>query len=127
MAFGVSDEPFVLGSARFRACGPDPMYFAVVALTFYLTWILASFIGAIIGSHINTTGLGLELAFPMTFVAILMQILVDIQVISTAAAGAAIAIVIEAVSPGSPYVILIAGIISPLVGCYVRSRQKHVE
>ncbi|ANB60042.1 MULTISPECIES: AzlC family ABC transporter permease [Bacillales] len=127
LAFGVSDEPFVLGTARFQSFGPDPLYFGIITIVFYLTWVATSFIGAIIGGHINTQDLGLDLAFPMTFVAILSQIIKDKPIIATALTGAIITIANEIFVPGSPYVILLAGFISPFVGCYLRSRKSNVE
>ena len=45
LAFGVSDEPFVLGSSRFKKYGPDPLYFGIVVGTFYIAWVFSSFIG----------------------------------------------------------------------------------
>ncbi|OEH93014.1 branched-chain amino acid ABC transporter permease [Bacillus solimangrovi] len=126
LAFGVSDEPFVLGSTRFKKFGPDPLYFGVVTVTFYIAWILSSFIGALIGNQIDPQKWGLDLAFPITFVALLIPSLIDKPIITTALTAALIAIGFEYMMPGNEFTIIVTGVLAPLIGLYLQRRLQHV-
>ncbi|WP_221563265.1 AzlC family ABC transporter permease [Alkalihalobacillus sp. TS-13] len=122
LSFGVSDEPFVLGSSRFNRHGPDPLYFGVVALSFYIAWFFSSLIGAMIGNQVDPQKWGLDLAFPVTFVALLIPSLKGKPVIGTALAAVVIAIGLESFMPGSQLTIILTGILAPLVGLYLKGR-----
>jgi len=124
-SFGVSDETFVLGSSRFQKYGPDPLYFAIVAGTFYLAWVFSSLIGAFIGNQIDPQKWGLDLAFPITFAALLIPSLTEKPVIATALTAIGIAIGLEYVMPGNELTIMITGVLSPLVGLYVKRRSQY--
>lgn len=120
LSFGVSDEPFVLGSSRFKKHGPDPLYFGIVIGTFYIAWACSSFIGALIGNQVDPQKWGLDLAFPITFVALLIPSLKGKPIIATAFAGAMIAISLEYLMPGNEFTIIITGVLAPLVGLYLK-------
>ncbi len=122
LSFGVSDEPFVLGSSRFKKFGPDPLYFGVVTATFYFAWSCSSFIGAIIGNQVDPQKWGLDLAFPVTFIALLIPSLKGRPVIATALAAIVIAVGLEHFSPGNQFTIIITGVLAPLVGLYLKRR-----
>ncbi len=122
LAMGVSDEPFVLGSARFKKYGPDPLYFAAVVGTFYIAWILAALLGSLIGNQVDPQKWGLDLAFPVTFAALLIPSLTDKPVIATALAAITIAIGLEYFLPGNEFTIIITGVVAPLVGLYLSRR-----
>lgn len=123
LAIGVSDEPFVLGSSRFQKYGPDPLYFGVVVGTFYIAWILSALLGALIGNQIDPQRWGLDLAFPITFVALLVPGLTGKPVIATALAAAGLVIGLEYFVPGNELTIIITGVLAPLVGLYVQRRS----
>lgn len=125
LSFGVSDEPFVLGSSRFKKYGPDPLYFGIVVGTFYIAWVISSLIGALIGNQIDPQKWGLDLAFPITFVALLIPSLKEKPLIATALAAAVIAIVLEYFMPGNEFTIIITGILAPLVGLYLKRRSQN--
>lgn len=125
LAFGVSDEPFVLGSSRFKKYGPDPLYFGTVTVTFYVAWIFSSLIGALIGNQIDPQKWGLDLAFPVTFAALIVPGLKGRPVIATACAAVAITVVLECVMPGNEFTIIITGILSPLVGLGLNGRYQN--
>ncbi|NGQ94205.1 branched-chain amino acid ABC transporter permease [Brevibacillus sp. SYP-B805] len=127
LSFGVSDEPFVLGSSRFKQYGPDPLYFGIVVGTFYMAWAFSSFIGALIGNQVDPQQWGLDLAFPVTFVALLIPGLQEKPVIATALTAAGLAIGLECVMPGNEFTIIITGVLSPLVGLYVKRRSQDAE
>ncbi len=125
LAFGVSDEPFVLGSSRFKKYGPDPLYFGIVVGTFYLAWAFSSFIGASLGNQIDPLKWGLDLAFPVTFIALLVPGLKEKSVIATALTAAGIAVGLEYLLPGNQFTIIITGVLSPLVGLYLKRRAQN--
>ncbi|TGB00364.1 branched-chain amino acid ABC transporter permease [Sporolactobacillus shoreae] len=125
LAFGVSDEPFVLASSRFKKVGPDPLYFAVVASLFYFAWIFASLLGALMGNQMDPQKWGLDLAFPVTFAALLVPGLKGKPIIGTALAAVIISIVLEYFAPGNQLTIIITGLLAPLVGLYIERRSKH--
>lgn len=120
LSFGISDEPFVLASARFKRVGPEPLYFGIVAGTFYIAWFLASLTGALIGDQIDSEKWGLDLAFPTTFVALLIPGLKGKPVIATALTAVVLACSLEYFMPGNDFTIIITGVLSPLVGLYVK-------
>lgn len=124
LAFGVSDEAFVLGSARFKKYGPDPLYFGIVAGTFYLAWIASSYIGALIGGQIDPLKWGLDLAFPVTFAALLIPLLKGKPVIATALTAAILASGLKYFTPGNELTIILTGVLSPLVGLYIARRSQ---
>jgi 4-azaleucine resistance transporter AzlC len=125
LAFGVSDEPFVLGASRFKKYGPDPLYFGTVTGTFYVAWVFSSLIGALIGNQIDPQKWGLDLAFPVTFIALLMPSLKEKPVIATALTAAVIAFGLEYLMPGNEFTIIITGVLSPLVGLYLKRRSQN--
>lgn len=122
LAVGVSDEPFVLGSARFKKHGPDPLYFGVVVGTFYIAWAFSSLLGALIGNQVDPQKWGLDLAFPVTFTALLIPGLNEKPIIATALAAAVTAIGLEYLMPGNEFTIIITGLLAPLVGLYLKRR-----
>ena len=124
LAYGVSDEPFVLGSARFKKYGPDPLYFGVITGTFYLAWVLSTLIGTLIGNQVDPQKWGLDLAFPITFVALLIPSLKGKPIVATALTATAIGIGLEYFIPGNEFTIIVAGVLAPLVGLYTRGRSE---
>lgn len=126
LSFGVSDEAFVLGSARLKKRGPDPLYFGVVAALFYAVWVLSSLFGALAGNRIDPMKFGLDLAFPVTFAAILFPSLKGKPALATAAAAAVISGVLKALAPGNGFTIIATGVLAPLAGllCSGRARDE---
>lgn len=124
LAYGVSDEPFVLGSARFKKYGPDPLYFGVITGTFYVAWVFSTLMGTLIGNQVDPQKWGLDLAFPITFVALLIPSLKGKPIVATAIAATTIGIGLEYFIPGNEFTIIAAGILAPLVGLYSRGRSQ---
>lgn len=125
LAFGISDEPFVLASSRFKTVGPDPFYFAVVAGIFYIAWIFASLTGALIGGQLDPQKFGLDLAFPVTFAALLVPGLKGKPVIGTALAAVVMTLVLEWMKPGNELTIILTGLLAPLIGLYLHRRTSN--
>lgn len=125
LAFGVSDESFVLGNIRYQKYGADPLYFGIVAGMFYSAWVVASYIGAYLGDLIDPVRWGLDLAFPITFVALLIPSLTHKPIIATAITALGIASILHYMMPNSQFNLILTGIISPLVGLYLARRSHH--
>ncbi|QTM99101.1 branched-chain amino acid ABC transporter permease [Sediminibacillus dalangtanensis] len=127
LSFWVSDEPFVLGSARFTKYGPDPLYFAVISFTFYIAWVFATLAGALIGGEIDPHQWGLDLAFPLTFTALLIPSLRKRPEITTALAAAILTTGMEFVFPDNPLTIIATGVAAPFAGLLMARRDRHVS
>jgi len=125
LSFGVSDEPFVLASSRFKQYGPDPLYFAIVFGIFYIAWAISSLIGALIGNQVDPEKWGLDLAFPVTFAALLIPNLKERPALATALAAVLIALILEYLAPGNEFTIIVTGVLAPLVGVYLKRRSEN--
>lgn len=125
LAFGVTDEPFVLGMARFKQHGPDPLYFGLITAMFYGAWAAASLLGALLGNRIDPYQWGLDLAFPVTFIALVLPALVGKPVIATALTAVLLTLGLEFVLPGNEYTIISVGLIAPLAGLWQTRRERH--
>lgn len=90
--------------------------------TFYVAWVLGSFIGALLGNQVDPQRWGLDLAFPVTFVALLIPSLKGKPVIATALIAVLIATGLEYFLPGNEFTIIVTGILAPLVGVYLTGR-----
>mgnify|MGYP000911238330 CR=1 FL=1 len=117
---GISDEPYVLSSARFKKVGPDPLFFGVVIGTFYIALNSSVLIGALIGNQVDPQKWGLDLAFTVTFAALLMPNLKGKPALATAVAALIIAFSLEYFLPGNEFTIVITGILAPFVGLYLQ-------
>lgn len=124
LSFGVSDEPFVLASNRFRKYGPDPLYFGVVTGTFYIAWVFSSYAGAVIGNQIDPLQWGLDLAFPIAFAAMLVPSLSGKPIIATAVTAIILSSFLVVLLPRNELNIIITGVLSPLIGLYVGKKGK---
>ncbi len=118
LAFGVSDEPFVLGSSRFASVGPDPWYFGMVWITFYVAWVLSTTLGVFVSHSVHNplTTYGVALAYPMTFAAMIGPMVHGKSTIITISLAVAITGIFTVVWPSSSVAIVVAGFFSPLVG-----------
>ncbi|MFT8709189.1 MAG: AzlC family ABC transporter permease [Sporolactobacillus sp.] len=125
LAPGISDEPFVLASAYFKKNGPSPLYYGVLTIMFYGAWVLSSLAGALAGHQINPKTWGLDLAFPVTFVALLVPGLHGRPVIATTLAAAVLALGLEWFFPGNDFTIIATGALAPFVGLFIARRGAH--
>jgi 4-azaleucine resistance transporter AzlC len=123
LAFGISDEPFVLSSAHFRVKGPDPLYFAIVCGIFYLAWIVSAAVGALVGNRLDPQQWGLDLAFPATFAALLVPGLKGKPVIGTALAAIVLTLTLEWIRPGNELTIIVTGLLAPLIGIWLHGSE----
>lgn len=126
LAFGVSDEPFVLGQSRFLKVGPDPLYYGIITLMFYFAWQFSSLAGAMIGNQLDPVKWGLDLAFPMTFTALLTPSLKGKPIIATAVGAVVVSVLLFYIMPGGQLNIVLTGVIAPVFGI-VASGGGHGE
>lgn len=125
LAFGITDEPFVLGSSYFKRNGPSPLYYGVVTGIFYGAWILSSLIGAMAGNQIDMQKWGIDLAFPVTFMALLMPSLKERPAIATAVTAVVMALSLEWFFPGNNFTLILTGIVAPFVGLYLKRGPQN--
>lgn len=92
---------------------------------FYIVWVMSSLIGALMGNQSNPQKWGLDLAFPVTFVALLIPGIREKPAVETALAAVLIALGLEAWRPGNELTIIITGIAAPLVGLYLSRGAQH--
>jgi 4-azaleucine resistance transporter AzlC len=76
--FELTDETFVLHSARFAALAPHKIETFTINLTAQLSWILGSWLGVLTGQQISDIRpYGLDFALPAMFIALLVYQLKD--------------------------------------------------
>jgi 4-azaleucine resistance transporter AzlC len=76
--FELTDETFVLHSARFAALAPHKIETLAINLTAQLSWILGSWLGVLTGQQISDIRpYGLDYALPAMFIALLVYQLKD--------------------------------------------------
>ncbi|GIN15051.1 hypothetical protein J32TS2_04070 [Shouchella clausii] len=124
LAFGVSDEPFVLASAREQKHGPDPFYFAIVFVCFYLSWVFASLAGALLGAQVDPLTWGLDFVFPVTFTALLVPSLKGRPAIATALAAIGICLLFHYSGFREELIVIAAGMLAPLAGLMAGGRKS---
>jgi 4-azaleucine resistance transporter AzlC len=65
----MADENWAMSEARARTAPLTPSYYAGMSIPFYLNWVLASFIGAVLGAFLGDPAvIGLDFAFPAVFI-----------------------------------------------------------
>ncbi|MEA1961021.1 MAG: hypothetical protein U9N81_07055 [Bacillota bacterium] len=92
--------------------------------TFYIAWIVSSLLGGLLGNQVDPQKWGLDLAFPITFVALLIPNLIEKPVIATSHAAIILAVGLEYLMPGNELTIIITGVFAPFVGLYLTRRSK---
>lgn len=124
LAGNVSDEQFILGMNYFKKNGPSPLYYGILLIILYSTWIGASFIGMMASSKINPEKFGLDLAFPATLVAMFIPSLIDVTTIITALIAILLCLILEISFPGNDFTIIICALTAPLIALYFKKKGK---
>ena len=118
VAFQLTDETYAVGVQQFEKTGGDAWFQFGANLSLYFIWALSTVIGSLLGALIpDPAGLGLDLIFPLTFIAFLMPMVRDRVNRSVALLAAGISVVAALWLPGSWYVLL-AGIIGSAFGAW---------
>ena len=118
VAFQLTDETYAVGVQQFEKTGGDAWFQFGANLSLYFIWALSTVIGSLLGALIpDPAGLGLDLIFPLTFIAFLMPMVRDRVNRSVALLAAGISVAAALWLPGSWYVLL-AGIIGSAFGAW---------
>lgn len=123
VAFQLTDETYAVGIQHFAKHGGDAWYQFGSNLSLYVVWAASTVIGSLLGALIPDPGaLGLDLIFPLTFIAFTVPLLRDRVNRVVAALAALISVGTALVLPGSWYV-LTAGILASAVGAMLARRS----
>lgn len=123
VAFQLTDETYAVGIQHFAKHGGDAWYQFGSNLSLYVVWAASTVIGSLLGALIPDPGaLGLDLIFPLTFIAFTVPLLRDRVNRVVAALAAVISVGTALVLPGSWYV-LTAGILASAVGAMLARRS----
>ena len=123
VAFQLTDETYAVGVQRFAKHGGDAWYQFGSNLSLYVVWAASTIVGSLLGALIpDPAALGLDLIFPLTFIAFTMPMVRDRINLVVAIVAAVIAVATALVLPGSWYV-LTAGLLASAVGAWLASRQ----
>jgi 4-azaleucine resistance transporter AzlC len=124
VAFQLTDETYAVGVQRFAKHGGDAWYQFGSNLSLYVVWAASTIIGSLLGALIpDPAGLGLDLIFPLTFIAFTMPMVRDRINLVVAIVATVIAVGTALVLPGSWYV-LTAGLLASAVGAWLANRQS---
>ena len=124
VAFQLTDETYAVGIQHFAKHGGDAWYQFGSNLSLYVVWAASTVIGSLLGALIPDPGaLGLDLIFPLTFIAFTVPMLRDRVNRVVAVLAAVISVGTALVLPGSWYV-LTAGILASAVGAILARRME---
>jgi 4-azaleucine resistance transporter AzlC len=103
----VVDENFALGVAAGEPGRPDGRTLVAAGALLYVTWIVGTALGAVIGPALgDPRRLGVDATFPALFVALLWPMLRGHRAVRCALAGAAVALLL---APSTPAGVPLAG------------------
>ncbi|MFZ9857290.1 MAG: AzlC family ABC transporter permease [Roseiflexaceae bacterium] len=126
VAFQLTDETYAVGVQRFAKFGGDAWYQFGSNLSLYVVWAASTIIGSLLGALIpDPAGLGLDLIFPLTFIAFTMPMVRDRINLLVAIVATVIAVGTALMLSGSWYV-LTAGLFASAVGAWIAQRQPVV-
>jgi len=124
VAFQLTDETYAVGIQHFTKHGGDAWYQFGSNLSLYVVWAASTVIGSLLGALIPDPGaLGLDLIFPLTFIAFTVPLLRDRVNRVVAGLAAVISVGTALILPGSWYV-LTAGILASAVGAMLARRME---
>ena len=126
VAFQLTDETYAVGIQHFAKNGGDAWYQFGSNLSLYVVWAASTITGALLGALIPNPGaLGLDLIFPLTFIAFTVPMLRDRVNRMVAGLAALISVATAVLLPGSWYV-LTAGILASAAGAIMARRMPEV-
>jgi 4-azaleucine resistance transporter AzlC len=126
VAFQLTDETYAVGVQRFARHGGDAWYQFGSNLSLYVVWAASTITGALLGALIPDPGaLGLDLIFPLTFIAFTMPMMRDGVNRAVIAVAAVVSILSALWLPGSWYV-LITGLLASAVGALLATRWPQL-
>lgn len=123
LAFQLTDESYAMGMRHFlQGTGSAAFQFGA-NVSLYIAWPLSTIVGILLGALIpNPSAYGLDLVFPLTFIALLAPLLRERVSVLVALVAGALALVGALTLPGSWY-ILVAGIVASGIGAYYEGKR----
>ena len=121
----LTDEAFIVASARYRKGSPGfaHWYFLGTGLMLWVAWQLSTFLGITLGALIPS-GIGLDFALPLTFMALILPTLTDRPTWAAACTAGAFSILLA----NLPFKLglLIPAVLGIGVGLVVETRSARV-
>jgi 4-azaleucine resistance transporter AzlC len=107
LSFGMADETYAITISRIQQQGYSAAYQLGSNTTAYLTWVLSTAGGIMLGSQIsNPLSWGLDFAMPATFLALLIPRLTDKVSLLVCLVAAAVSLGAAVTIPGKWYIII---------------------
>ncbi|WP_343313756.1 AzlC family ABC transporter permease [Brucella sp. BE17] len=101
----LTDESWAMAELKVRNGKLTPLYFAGLVMPFYAAWVLASFLGALVGDTLGDPAvIGLDFAFPAVFIVLIMKFWKGPQTGLILLASAIAAVVTNRYLPGVWYI-----------------------
>lgn len=123
----LSDQSYALSVSKFRSEPQLPRrakiaYYAGCALGVWTMWQLGTIAGALLGRAVPPE-LGLEFAVPLTFLALLFQVLTDRGLIIAAIVGGGLSVLLSSMPANTGF--LIAAVVGIVAGYYARPPEER--
>ncbi|MEM8535972.1 MAG: AzlC family ABC transporter permease [Chloroflexota bacterium] len=126
LAFQLTDETYAVGIQRFLEGTGNSAFQFGSNTSLYCIWQVSTVVGIFLGRFIpNPAAYGLDLVFPLTFIALLVPLLRDRISVFVAVIAGGLTIAGVLLLPGSWY-ILLAGIVASGLGAWL-SREQHIH
>ncbi|MEN6412879.1 MAG: AzlC family ABC transporter permease [Veillonellales bacterium] len=107
LSFGMADETYAVTISRTQAIGYSAAYQLGSNMAGYVTWVLSTAGGVLLGSRINDPlSWGLDFAMPATFLALLVPRLIDKFNILVCLIAAGVSVIAAVIIPGNWYIII---------------------
>jgi len=128
LAFGMVDESYLTTITHYREQGEpqgNPHFMLASGLLMYVTWAVASLIGAVAGDSVSDPlKWGLDFAMPATFLTMLLPQVVSRRLLAVVAAAALAAVTCFVLIPGKWYII-IAVAVGTITGVVLETRAER--
>lgn len=107
LSFGMADETYAVTITRTQAAGYSAAYQLGSNAAGYVTWIVSTAGGILLGSHISDPlAWGLDFAMPATFLALLIPRLINKTSVLVCLVAAGVSIIAAVTIPGKWYIII---------------------
>ncbi|HEU5014376.1 MAG TPA: AzlC family ABC transporter permease [Roseiflexaceae bacterium] len=126
LAFQITDESYAVGTRAFLDGSGSPAYQFGANMSMYVIWPISTALGIALGSFLpDTAAYGLDLVFPLTFIALLVPLLRERVSVLVAVVAGVLTLGGALLLPGKWY-ILLAGIVASGVGAWLARTDERV-
>ena len=123
LAFQLTDESYAVGMRRFLEGQGSPAFQVGSNISLYVIWQTSTIVGILLGAVIpDPAAYGLDLVFPLTFIALLVPLLRDRVSVLVAGIAGLLTVGGALLLPGRWY-ILIAGIVASGIGAALKPKR----